>query len=88
MGFAILLAGCATVSNTLDTLNPFSKSAPKVKPTELTPIQPSAELKPLWQASLGGSGEFVFTPAVVGESVYAAAKDGTLARFDGGRPVW
>ena len=80
--------GCSTVSNTIDTLNPFAKSAPKVKPKELTAIKPSAELKSLWQASVGAAGEYVLTPAVVGGSVYAAARDGTLARYEAGRQVW
>jgi outer membrane protein assembly factor BamB len=30
----------------------------------------------------------VLTPAVVGSSIYAAANDGTLARFDNGGQVW
>jgi len=80
--------GCSTISSTVDKLNPFSSSTPKVKPAELAAIKPSVEITKLWQASVGNSGEFVFTPAVVGNSVYAAAKDGTLARFDDGRQVW
>ena len=30
-GLIFVMTGCSTVSSTLDTLNPFSKSAPKVK---------------------------------------------------------
>lgn len=85
---AAAMAGCTTVGNTLDTLNPFAKSAPKVKPAELGSINPRAELKSLWQANVGAAGDPVFTPAAVGSSVYAAARDGTLVRFDGGRQVW
>ncbi len=85
---ALTIAGCSTVSNTIDAINPFSKSAPKVKPAELPAIQPSAEIRHVWQAGVGAAGDYVFTPAVVGESVYAAARDGALARFDGGRQVW
>ncbi len=81
---ALLLGACSTV----EKLNPFSSSAPKIKPAELVAIQSTAELKSLWQASVGGAGEFTFSPAVVGSSVYAAARDGTVARFDGGRQVW
>ena len=88
LGCAVAAAGCTTVSNTLETLNPFARSAPKVKPAELGSIQPRAELKSLWQAGVGAAGDPVFTPATVGTSVYAAARDGTLARFDGGRQVW
>jgi len=82
---AVLLAGaCSTV----EKLNPFSSSTPKAKPTELAAIQSTAELKTLWQIGIGSAGEFSFSPAVVGDSVYAAARDGSVARFDGGRQVW
>lgn len=88
LGVALAAAGCSTISSTVDALNPFAKSAPKIKPAELAPIQQTATLTQRWQAGVGSSGEFVFTPAVVGDSVFAAAKDGTLARFDAGRQVW
>ena len=81
---ALLLGACSTV----EKLNPFSSSAPKIQPTELAAIQATAELRSVWQASVGSAGEFTFTPAVVGDSVYAAARDGTVARFDGGRQIW
>jgi len=84
----LLLGGCSTIGSAVDALNPFAKSTPKIKPTELTPIETKAELRTVWQNSVGGAGEFVFAPAVVDDSVYAAAKDGSLARFDGGRQVW
>jgi outer membrane protein assembly factor BamB len=85
---AWLLAGCATISDTFDALNPFGKSAPKSKPAPLPAFAPQAEVIRLWQASVGKSGEYALTPAVVGASVYAASRDGTLARFDNGREVW
>lgn len=78
------MAGCSSV----EKLNPFSSSSPKVKPTELSNIQPTAELRSLWQASAGTAGEYVFLPAVVGDSVYAGARDGNLVRLDGGRQIW
>jgi len=84
---ALALGACSTISETASKLNPFS-SSPKVKAAELAPIQATTELRVQWQASIGGAGEYVFTPAVVGNSVYAAARDGTLARFDDGRQVW
>lgn len=87
-GVAIAAAGCSTLSNTVDALNPFSKSTPKVKPAQLPDFKSSAELVRSWQVGIGASGEYVFTPAVVGDSVYVAARDGALARFDGGRQAW
>ncbi|TRZ91733.1 MAG: outer membrane protein assembly factor BamB, partial [Rhodocyclaceae bacterium] len=68
---ALLLGACSTV----DKLNPFSPSTPKVKPAELAVIRSTAELRNVWQASVGRAGEFTFSPAVVGNSVYAAASD-------------
>lgn len=87
-GAVLILGGCSTIGSAVDALNPFSKSAPKVKPAELAPIETKADFRTVWQNSVGGAGEFVFAPAVVDDSVYAAAKDGSLARFDNGRPVW
>lgn len=83
---AILAAGCSTMER-INPVNWFS-SAPKVKPAELEAINPSAALAVLWQENVGSSGGYVLTPAVVGTSVYAAAQDGTLARYDNGSQVW
>ena len=80
------LAGCSTMEK-MNPVNWFS-SAPKVKPAELEAISSSATLATLWQASVGSAGGYVLTPAVVGSSVYAAAQDGTLARFDNGGQAW
>jgi len=83
---AALLAGCTTMEK-LNPVNWFS-SAPKIKPAELEPISPSATLATLWQSGVGSGGGYVLTPAVAGSSVYAAAQDGTIARFDNGGQVW
>ncbi|MBK6675420.1 MAG: outer membrane protein assembly factor BamB [Rhodocyclaceae bacterium] len=79
----VVLGGCST----LDKLNPF-KSEPKIKPAELKPIQGAAELPVRWQVTVGEADDFVLTPAVVGDSVYAAARDGTVSRIDNGRQSW
>jgi outer membrane protein assembly factor BamB len=86
LSLAALLAGCSTMEK-MNPVNWFS-SAPKVKPAELEPIAPSAKLAVLWQSSVGSAGGYVLTPAVAGSSVYTAAHDGTLARFDNGSQVW
>ena len=82
------LGACTTFGSTLDSLNPFAKSAPKVKPKELVAIQPSVDLKSSWQTGVGAGGEYILSPAVVGSSVYVAGKDGSLIRLDGGKQVW
>lgn len=86
MALATALSGCSTMEK-INPVNWFS-SAPKVKPAELEAIKPSAELRIQWQASAGSSGNYVLTPAVVGASVYAAAHDGTLTRYDNGAQAW
>lgn len=77
-----LLAGCSS----LDSLNPFSSSGPKM--AELQPIQSTAQARLVWQQSVGKGDPYTFVPAVVGSSVYAADRDGSIARFDEGRRVW
>jgi len=76
-------AGCSTI----DKINPFA-SAPRNKPAELTAIQATAQARTLWSNSVGDAGQFVFTPAVVGERVFAAGSNGKIYRFDNGKQVW
>ncbi|MEF8728639.1 MAG: outer membrane protein assembly factor BamB [Accumulibacter sp.] len=76
------LAGCST----LDALNPFSSSGPKM--AELQPIQASAEARVLWSDGVGRSEDYTLIPAVVGSTVYAAARDGTIVRLEDGQPAW
>lgn len=81
---ALLLVGCTTV----EKLNPFAGSKAGPKPSELASIRQTAELGLQWQQSVGAAGGSVFTPAVVGDSIFAASGDGSVARFEGGRQVW
>lgn len=83
----VLLAVSAALAATgCSSLNPFSSSGPK--PAELVSFQPGVELRPLWSAHIGDAGGYVFQPEVVGDSVYAAAHDGEVARYRDGRAVW
>jgi outer membrane protein assembly factor BamB len=77
-----LLAGCSS----FDALNPFASSGPKM--AELQPIQATAQARVVWRDDVGKGKPYTFVPAVVGSTVYAAARDGTIVRFDDGRPVW
>lgn len=78
----VLLAGCST----LDALNPFASSGPKM--AELQPVVATVQTRVVWQDNVGKGEPHTFVPAVVGSSVYAAARDGTIVRFDNGRAVW
>jgi len=77
-----VLTGCSYLS----ALNPFAPSAPKMAP--LPSFTPTAELRTDWSGSVGSAGGYVFQPAVMGPSVFAAGRDGTVIRFDDGRPAW
>ncbi len=82
----LLVSGCSTVSNAIDTVNPFSGSATKLPP--LAPLNPTADVRTAWSADIGKAGDYRFTPAVVGDAVYVAAHDGTMMRLEAGKPVW
>ncbi len=82
----LLSSGCATISDGLDAINPFSSSAPKMAP--LQPIKPTAEVRLAWSASATKGGDYTFSPAVVGDVVYAAGAKGTVSRIENGKTVW
>ncbi|HZE10860.1 MAG TPA: outer membrane protein assembly factor BamB [Burkholderiales bacterium] len=73
---AIFLAGCS--------------GAPGPKMAELTDLQVSIPVRLLWQASVGTAGDAILSPVLAGGAVYAAAEDGTVARFDAatGQEAW
>jgi outer membrane protein assembly factor BamB len=68
----------------------FGASSSGPKPAALEPLPQARELRVLWSANVGSAGAFTFSPALVGEAVYAAARDGTVARMDAadGRARW
>lgn len=76
------LAGCST----LQDLNPFADSAPKM--AELQPIETKIAARVVWQQSVDEGGVYSFTPAVLGSTVYAAGGDGDLLRIDDGKQAW
>jgi outer membrane protein assembly factor BamB len=92
----LLVAGCGgggMVSSAIDTINPMNwfgsrSAAPEMAP--LPPLTDSVAVSVLWQANIGNSQQAVFSPAVAGDSVYAAAYDGALARLDAGsgKQLW
>lgn len=84
---AALLPLASLALTACSSLNPFA-SEPRLKPADLVAFKPTADVVVQWQASVGRGEEYVFSPAVVGESVYVAGADGSLARLDAGRQVW
>ncbi len=82
----LVLGGCSTVSKTVDAINPFASTGPKMTP--LQPLTGSADVRTQWSTSIGKSGDYVFVPAVVDGAVYVAARDGTLSKLADGKTVW
>ena len=83
---SLMLSGCSTLSDAVDAINPFSSSGPKMAP--LAAIETRQEIRTLWSYSLPKAGDFVFTPAVSGSTVFVAAPDGSVARLVDGKPSW
>lgn len=82
----LLLGGCATVSDAIDSINPFTSSAPKM--AALKPIVATAEVRTQWSAGAGKAGDYTFAPAVVGSAVYIAGRDGTVSKIEDGKTLW
>jgi len=83
---ASLLSGCSTVSDSLNAINPLASSGPKM--AELKPIAGGDGARALWSATVGKAGNYSFAPAVVGQTVYVAARDGVVYKLEDGKTVW
>jgi len=75
----LALAGCAL----------FSKEN-KHPPTELKPVSATLSVRQAWKLDVGKSGPYSMQPAVAGNTVYVAAKNGNIVAVDGGNGhvVW
>lgn len=80
---AILLTGCSS-------LNPFASKAPRNVPAPLVEFKQTMVLRTVWSASVGQSEDYVFSPALVGDKLYVASADGTIASVDtlSGKTLW
>lgn len=79
---ATLVAGCSM----FDSLNPFAHSGPKI--AELQSIKATEKVHVAWKEGVGKGEVYAFSPAVVGQTVYAAGFDGKLVRIDAGTVAW
>ncbi|HEX2567072.1 MAG TPA: outer membrane protein assembly factor BamB, partial [Burkholderiales bacterium] len=77
----LALAGCSSVGSLYDRVLGRT-SGPQ--PAPLPAIASPSPVRLLWSASVGRADRFIFAPAVVGDAVYAAARDGTVTRLDAG----
>ena len=77
----LLVAACSSVGSLYDKVLGRS-SGPQ--PAPLPAIASPAPVRLLWSGSVGRADRYIFGPAVVGDAVYAAARDGTVTRLDAG----
>jgi outer membrane protein assembly factor BamB len=78
---ALALGACAS----LPSANPvdwFRARPSGPQPAELPPLARAQPMRVLWTASVGPSEGYILAPALAGDSVYAAARDGTVVRLD------
>lgn len=80
-GVLLLLAGCSSLPS-MNPMNWFGSGPTGPKPAPLPLLTGPQALRVLWQANLGTAGSFVFRPVAIGDSIYAAGRNGTVARFD------
>jgi outer membrane protein assembly factor BamB len=59
-------------------------------PVPLVDFKPILNVDQAWSASVGKAGSFLFSPVAVGDAVYAAGANGTVAKIDAktGQDVW
>lgn len=83
---ALFLAGALTLGG----CSMFSNDDGRYTPSPLTEYAPGMSVRQVWSASIGSGSGLGFAPSIVGESVYAAAPDGSVGKFDlaSGRVIW
>lgn len=86
---ALAFAGCSSMPS-VNPLDWFAPAPNAPKPSELPPLTNPQNARVLWQASIGSAEPFVFSPALAGDAVYVAARDGSVARLDAatGKIAW
>ena len=81
----LLMAGCSAPSVPVgDYIDRWFGSGPALKPAELVAIKPASTARILWQGNAGIAENYVFTPAIVANSVYVASAAGEVVHFDAG----
>jgi len=83
----MLTGGCTALSNLFD--NPDNTA----EPSELVDFEPTIKVRIVWRRSVGSGTDKMFLklrPAIDGERVYAATRDGRVRAFDArtGESLW
>jgi outer membrane protein assembly factor BamB len=85
-GMLALVAGCSTLSS----LNPFASKSKGNPPAPLVELKGSMAVRTAWKLDMGKANSYVFTPAMVDNTLVLAGGDGSLARVEAasGRQLW
>ena len=80
------LTGCSTLSS----LNPFASKSKANLPAKLVELKGTMAVRTAWKLDIGKSRDYVFSPALAGNTVIVAANDGAIARVEAatGKVLW
>ena len=80
------LSGCSTLSS----LNPFASKPKGNLPAPLVELKGTMAVRTAWKLDIGKADDYMFSPALAGNTVIVAAADGALARVEAatGKVVW
>ena len=88
---SLTLVACGPVKDFKDQLTErIVGQDPIDPPNDLKEFKAKLNPKILWSLKLGGSETFEFSPSIMGDEVYAASSDGSLAKIDlkTGKIIW
>lgn len=87
----LLLAACTSLTDLKTDISERVFGREELNPpAPLAEFQPTAKPRLLWSAKVGSAERYDFSPAVEGNSVYAASAEGELVKLDAdtGKQVW
>jgi outer membrane protein assembly factor BamB len=86
VGLLALVAGCSSLSS----LNPFASKPKGNQPAPLVELKGSMAVRTAWKYEIGKAEDYVFTPALVDNTLVVAGADGAIARIDAlsGKQLW
>jgi outer membrane protein assembly factor BamB len=89
-GAALLALGACSSLPSINPLDWFGTTQTGPKPSELPSLTNAQPVRVIWSSSVGGAEGFVFSPVLVDDAVYAAARSGTVASFEAasGKQRW
>lgn len=80
------LSGCSTLSS----LNPFASKSKGNLPAPLVELKGTMAVRTAWKLDIGKAQDYMFSPALAGNTVVVAAADGAIARVEAatGKVLW